>query len=218
MPAGPVWVDIDGLILGVDPIHGQKTGAYLDQRENHRAVARFASDQEVLDVFSYAGGFSLTALRWGGARNVLAVDSSAEALSLARANADRNGLAIETRQGDAGNVMAELAREERRFGVVVCDPPKFASKSADVEGALRGYEYINRLAINLTASGGILATCSCSGLVSTELFLVMLAGAAEKDKRELRLVEVRSQSPDHPVSLSCPETAYLKCVIARVVD
>lgn len=217
VPEAPVVIEESGIRFAVDPVHGQKTGAYLDQRENRVAAARYARGKDVLDVFCYAGGFGLVAARVGEARSVLAVDSSADALALARENARRNEIPIDARQGDAGQVMTQLEREGRRFGLVVCDPPKFAAKAADVEGALRGYEFINRLAISLVEPGGVLVSCSCSGLVAPEMFLGVLTQASRKAGRELRLLEMRGHAPDHPVSLWCPESAYLKCAILRVM-
>lgn len=217
-PSGPIAIEESGVVFHVDPVHGQKTGAFLDQRENRLAAASYAKDREVLDVFCYTGGFGLVALARGSARGVLAVDSSADALALARRNAEAFGSAVQFRQGDAAAVMTELRAAGRRFGMVICDPPKFAHRSADVAGAMHGYEYINRLAISLVEPGGILVTCSCSGLVTQEAFLGMLRTASGRERRELRLLEVRGPGADHPVSLWCPETAYLKCVMLRVME
>ena len=216
LPKGPTIIEEAGVEFLTDPIHGQKTGAYLDQRDNRLAVARYAAGKSVLDVFCYAAGFGLVAAK-RGATSVTAVDASVDAIELARQNGARNNIPIELRQGDAAGVMSDLARSGRTFGVVTCDPPKFAAKTADLEGAMRGYEYINRLAMGLVEPGGILATCSCSGLVTPLAFLDMLTHASQKSDRELRILEVRGQAPDHPVSLYCPETSYLKCVIARVM-
>lgn len=216
-PCGPTEIEESGVTFRVDPVGGQKTGAFLDQRDNRLAAARYARDRNVLDVFCYTGGFGLVALARGGACSVLGVDSSADALDLAKENAAPFGSAVEYRRGDAAAVMTELRSSCRQFGMVVCDPPKFAHRSADVAGAMHGYEYINRLAISLVEPGGVLVTCSCSGLVTPEMFLAMLRSASNRERRELRLLEVRGQAADHPVSLWCPETAYLKCVLARVM-
>ena len=216
LPKGPTIVEESGVEFLTDPILGQKTGSYLDQRENRLAVARYSVGKSVLDVFCYSAGFGLVAAKQG-ARVVTAVDASGDAIELARQNGIRNNIPLELRQGDAAGIMSDLARSGRSFGVVTCDPPKFASKAADLEGAMRGYEYINRLAMGLVEPGGILATCSCSGLVTPQAFIDMLTQASQKSDRELRVLEIRGQSPDHPVSLFCPETSYLKCVIARVM-
>jgi 23S rRNA (cytosine1962-C5)-methyltransferase len=216
-PGGPIEFVESGVSFFVDPVRGQKTGGYLDQRENRQAAARYARGREVLDVFCYAGGFGLVAAKLGHARNVTFVDSSVDALFLAQQNAELNGVDATYLAGDAARVMGDLARNEKKFGLVVCDPPKFASKAADIEGALRGYDYINRLAMNLVEPGGILVSCSCSGLIPPADFVEMLAEASFRTGRELRVLEVRGQAPDHPVSLACPETSYLKCVIGRVL-
>jgi 23S rRNA (cytosine1962-C5)-methyltransferase len=216
-PGEPIEFEESGVRLLVDPVRGQKTGGYLDQRENRKSAAFYANGKDVLDLFCYAGGFGLVAAKSGAAKSVTFVDSSSDALALAEKNAQRNGVEGTFILGDAGRVTGDLARAGRKFGMVVCDPPKFASKAADMEGALRGYDFINRSAISLVEPGGILVTCSCSGLISPEIFLEMLAEASFRAGREIRLIEVRGQAPDHPVSLACPETAYLKCVIARVM-
>ncbi|MBY0587994.1 class I SAM-dependent rRNA methyltransferase [bacterium] len=213
----PIVFEESGLLFLVDPIRGQKTGGYLDQRDNRRSAAFYAAGRDVLDAFCYAGGFGLTASKLGHARSVTFLDSSAEAKTLAEKNAQANDIPATFLLGDAGRMMGDLAREGRKFGMVVCDPPKFASKASEIEGALRGYEFINRSAIHLLEPGGILVSCSCSGLITPSDFLEMLAESAIRAGREIRVLEMRGQAPDHPVSLACPETAYLKCVIARVV-
>jgi 23S rRNA (cytosine1962-C5)-methyltransferase len=216
-PAGPVFVSEHGLRFGVDLAEGQKTGFYLDQRDNRRAAAAHARGRRVLDMFCYAGGFGIACAVGGGARSVLAVDSSAKAAALARANADLNGaanLTVET--ADAFETLAALAAAGERFGMVVLDPPKFARSRASLDDALRAYHRVNRLAVDLLEPGGILVTCSCSGSVSREDFLQMLAGVAQRSGRSLQLLDVRGAAADHPVSVSCLEGEYLKCVIARV--
>ena len=215
-PGGPITFEESGISFLVDPVRGQKTGGYLDQRENRKAAASYAAGRDVLDTFCYAGGFGLVASKLGNAKSITFVDSSSDAGALAQANAQNNQVESTFLLGDAGRVMNDLARAGRTFGMVVCDPPKFASKASEIEGALRGYDFINRSAMNLLEPGGILVTCSCSGLVMPGEFLEMLAEASFRARRDLRVLEVRGQAPDHPVSLACPETAYLKCVIARV--
>jgi 23S rRNA (cytosine1962-C5)-methyltransferase len=216
-PDGPVFVTEHGLTFGVDLAEGQKTGFYLDQRDNRQAAARQARGRRVLDMFCYAGGFGIAAAVAGGARSVLAVDSSAKATALARANADLNGaanLTVET--ADAFEKLAALVAAGERFGMVVLDPPKFARSRASLDDALRAYHRVNRLAVDLLEPGGILVTCSCSGSVDREDFLQMLAGVAQRSGRPIQLLEVRGAALDHPVSASCLEGEYLKCVIARV--
>jgi 23S rRNA (cytosine1962-C5)-methyltransferase len=216
-PDGPVFVVEHGLTFGVDLAEGQKTGFYLDQRDNRQAAARQARGRRVLDMFCYAGGFGIAAAVAGGARSVLAVDSSAKATALARANADLNGaanLTVET--ADAFEKLAALVAAGERFGMVVLDPPKFARSRASLDDALRAYHRVNRLAVDLLEPGGILVTCSCSGSVAREDFLQMLAGVSQRSGRPIQLLEVRGAALDHPVSASCLEGEYLKCVIARV--
>ncbi|NCY02053.1 MAG: class I SAM-dependent rRNA methyltransferase, partial [Planctomycetia bacterium] len=200
-PTGPIFVVEHGLKFGVDLAEGQKTGFYLDQRDNRQAAARFARGRRVLDMFCYSGGFSTACAVGGGARSVLAVDSSAKATALARANADLNGaanVAVET--ADAFEKLAALQAAGERFGMVILDPPKFARSRASLDDALRAYHRINRLAADLLEPGGILVTNSCSGAVSREDFLVMLAGVAQRSGRTIQLLECRGAAPDHPVS------------------
>ncbi|MEI6240714.1 MAG: class I SAM-dependent rRNA methyltransferase [Planctomycetia bacterium] len=216
-PTGPIFVHEHGLRFGIDLTEGQKTGSYLDQRDNRHAAARYAQGRRVLDMFCYSGGFSVACAVAGRAASVLAVDSSAKATTLAKANADLNGaanVAVET--ADAFEKLDALAAAGERFGMVVLDPPKFARSRASLDDALRAYHRINRVAIGLLEPGGILVTCSCSGSVSRDDFLQMLAGVAQRARRPIQLLECRGAAPDHPVSASCLEGEYLKCVIARV--
>ena len=215
-PAGPVFVAEGGLRFGVDLAEGQKTGYYLDQRDNRRAAATLAAGRRVLDMFCYSGGFAVSCAA-AGARSVLAVDASAKATALARANAEINGVAnVAVETADAFERLDALSAGGERFAMVVLDPPKFARSRAAVDDALRAYHRINRVACDLLEPGGILVTCSCSGSVTRDDFLQMLAGVAQRAGRPLQLLEVRGAAPDHPVSASCLEGEYLKCVIARV--
>jgi len=216
-PAGPIFVHEHGLRFGVDLAEGQKTGYYLDQRDNRHAAARYARGRRVLDMFCYSGGFSVAAAVNGRAASVLAVDSSAKAATLAKANADLNGAAnVVVETADAFEKLDALLAGGERFGMVVLDPPKFARSRASLDDALRAYHRINRAALGLLEPGGILVTCSCSGSVSRDDFLQMLAGVAQRGRRPIQLLECRGAAPDHPVSASCLEGEYLKCVIARV--
>ena len=216
-PAGPIFVHEHGLRFGVDLAEGQKTGYYLDQRDNRHAAARHARGRRVLDMFCYSGGFSVAAAVTGRAASVLAVDSSAKAATLAKANADLNGAAnVVVETADAFEKLDALLAGGERFGMVVLDPPKFARSRASLDDALRAYHRINRAALGLLEPGGILVTCSCSGSVSRDDFLQMLAGVAQRGRRPIQLLECRGAAPDHPVSASCLEGEYLKCVIARV--
>ena len=217
LPSGPVFIEEHDLRYGVDLREGHKTGFYLDQRENRRVAADYVRGGRVLDMFCYSGGFALNAVKHGGASEVLCVDSSEKALSLARANAELNGIAnLHFRTGDAFRVLQELVEARERFGVVILDPPKFARSRAAVNDALAAYHQINRLAVNLLEPGGTLVTCSCSGHVLREDFLHMLAGVAQRSGREIQILQQRGASPDHPVTATCLESEYLKCFICRV--
>lgn len=218
MPEGPVFIEEHGLRYGVDLREGQKTGFYLDQRENRRAAAGYCRGRSVLDLFCYSGGFGLAALKLGGAREVLAVDGSQKALALARANAELNGVSnIHFEQGDGFETLDALRAAGERFGAIVLDPPKFARSRAALDDALMAYHRLNRGAADLLEPGGILVTCSCSGHVTREDFLHMLAGVAQRSGRDIQVLEQRGAAPDHPVSASCLEGEYLKCFICRVV-
>ena len=216
-PEGPVFIREGSLSWGVDLTEGQKTGFYLDQRENRRAAALLARDRRVLDLFCYSGGFAVTCAITGSARNVLAVDGSAKATALARANADFNGAAnVTVETADAFARIDSLAAAGEKFGMVILDPPKFARSRGAIEEALRAYHRINRVAVDLLEPGGILVSCSCSGSVSRDDFLEMLSAVAQRSGRQIAMLECRGAAPDHPVSASCLEGEYLKCVIARV--
>jgi 23S rRNA (cytosine1962-C5)-methyltransferase len=218
MPEGPVFIEEHGLRYGVDLREGQKTGFYLDQRENRRAAAGYCRGRRVLDLFCYSGGFGLAAVKLGGAREVLAVDGSQKALALARANAELNGLSnIHFQAGDGFEILDSLRTAGERFGAVVLDPPKFARSRAALDDALMAYHRLNRTAAELLEPGGILVTCSCSGHVTREDFLHMLAGVAQRSGRDIQVLEQRGAAPDHPVWASCLESEYLKCFICRVV-
>ena len=216
-PVGPIFVHEHGLKFGVDLAEGQKTGYYLDQRDNRQAAARYARGRRVLDMFCYSGGFAVACAVSGGARSVLAVDTSAKAAALARANAELNGAANVTVEAvDAFEKLDALTAAGERFGMVILDPPKFARSRSTVDDALRAYHRINRVAVGLLEPGGILVTCSCSGSVSRDDFLQMLSGVAQRSARPIQLLECRGAAADHPVSASCLEGEYLTCVIARV--
>jgi 23S rRNA (cytosine1962-C5)-methyltransferase len=209
-----VEVDLEGVRLAVDLRGGQKTGAFLDQRENYRAAAAFAHGR-VLDAFTYQGGFALHAAR--RAASVEAVEISPEALRRGEGNARRNGIEnVRFVEGNAFDRLHELDAAGERFDMVVLDPPAFARSRSSLDAGLRGYKEINFRAMRILAPGGILVTCSCSHHVSEELFLNVLREAAVDAARTCQILERRGQSRDHPVLVTCPETAYLKCVIARV--
>jgi len=217
-PDGPVEVQCDGLRFLADLLHGQKTGAFLDQRENRAAVARYARGRAVLDVFTYTGGFALAAAR-GGAVSALGVDRSAPALEIARRNAELNGATNVTFEtGQAAPTLRALREAGRRFGMVILDPPKFAHSRQGLDRALRAYREINLLGLQLLDPEGILVTCSCSGLVAADAFLGVVNEAAVETDRRVQLLERRGAAADHPVSTAFPEGDYLKCLIARVTE
>ena len=204
-----------GLSYRVDIRQGQKTGFYFDQRGNRLAVAQLCTGKRVLDVCCYSGGFGLTALARGQAAHVTAVDGSASALELARGNAERNGLSdrIEFIKADAWSHLEQARDRGDRYDVIVLDPPKLAKSRGQIDAALRGYHGLNTLALQLLEPGGLLATCSCSGLVTRVDFEGALAEVALSANRSLRIIESRGAAPDHPISISCPESEYLKCVL-----
>ncbi|MHB9146647.1 MAG: class I SAM-dependent rRNA methyltransferase [Symbiobacteriia bacterium] len=218
---GPVHIRENGLTLLADVVHGQKTGYFLDQRENRRVVRDLAASlkpQRVLDAFCHVGGFALHAAA-GGAADVLALDVSDEALVMARENAALNGLA-ETIRFQNANVFDELRRMERdreRYDLIVLDPPAFAKSHSALEGAARGYKEINLRAMKLLPPGGYLVTCSCSFHMSPSLFREVVLDAARDVHRELRVVEERTQAKDHPILLGVDETHYLKCLVLQVL-
>lgn len=215
-PAEPVEICEHGVLHLVDLAQGQKTGFYLDQRENRRVAALYARGRRVLDMFCYTGGFAL-ATAAAGAESVLGIDDSPKAVALAQANAQRNGLSnVRFEQGDCFKTMERMLTENQRFGCVVLDPPRFARSRRSVRQALRAYHWLNRLGVELLEPGGILVTCSCSGHVSREDFFQMLMGVSEKSARSIQILHQRGAAPDHPVLAVCRETEYLKCFICRV--
>lgn len=219
-PPAQVEVVEDGLTFTVDLLHGQKTGFYSDQRANRRRVAAYCAGKRVLNAFSYTGAFALHALR-SGATHVTNLDSSLDALTLAEANLQRNGYdpdrQAENIVGDVFQVLRDWdAARNADFDVIILDPPKFAQNQSAVERALRGYKEINRLALRLLRPGGMLATFSCSGLVSADLFQKVVFGAAVDAQRAVQVLETLRQSADHPVALTFPEGEYLKGLIVRV--
>lgn len=219
LPVAPVEIVEHGLTYWVDLKAGQKTGFFLDQRDNRLAAAGYCRDRKVLDLYCYTGGFALNALKNGGARSVVAVESSAIAVEVARHHAEINGLdasRITFEASDAHAALETFRTAGEKFEVVICDPPKFARSPKGVEDALKGYLRLNRAALDVLEPGGVLVTCSCSGLVDRGLFADILGQVAELSGRRIQFLEQRGQAPDHPVSASCLETDYLKCFICRV--
>lgn len=216
-PEETVFIEEHGLRYGVQLLSGQKTGFYLDQRENRLTAARYMRDRRVLDMCCYTGGFGLNSLRHGHAKHVIGIDSSDRALELARNNATINGLTnIEFVKGECFATLQQFVEEGRKFEAVVLDPPKFARGRSGLNEALRAYHRINQLAVNLLEPNGILVTCSCSGGVTRQHFADMLHGVSDRTKKTIHILEQRGAAPDHPTSTLCPETEYLKCFICYV--
>jgi len=209
---GQVMVTMNGLRFGADLLKGQKTGIYLDQRENYLAASSFASGR-VLDCFTSTGGFALHLAR--RAETVEAVDSSAAALEIAAANARVNGIGnVQFRKADVFDFLSGI---DRRYAMVVLDPPAFAKSRKMLDDAGKGYKEINFRALKLLEPGGILVTCSCSHHVSESMFLEILAEAALDAGKTIRVLDRRTQAADHPILLTVPETLYLKCEILEVL-
>lgn len=202
---------MNGVRLHYDAAEGQKTGAFLDQRENYAAAARYAHG-EALDVFCYQGGFALHLAQ--SCSQVTGVDSSRPALEVAERNAAQNGREIEWIEANAFDLLRDYASAGRQYDTIVLDPPAFAKGKRNLDTALRGYKELNLRALKMLRPGGILVTCSCSYHVSAAEFLGMMAESARDVHKSLRILENRTQSRDHPILLNVPETAYLKCVIA----
>ena len=205
----------NGIKFWVDLLEGQKTGAFLDQRENRAAAMNYAHGRG-LDCFSFHGSFALHLAK--ACDRVAAIDVSEPAIERARRNAELNGLAnVEFIAGNVFDRLRDYDDAGERFDTVVLDPPAFAKNRGAVEAALRGYKEINLRALRILNPGGVLITCSCSYHVGEELFLEMLAEAARDAGRQVQVIEKRTQGRDHPILLSVPETYYLKCVVLRVM-
>ena len=204
---------MNGVKFHFDALAGQKTGAFLDQRENYAAAAQYARG-EALDVFCYQGGFALHLAK--SCSKVTGVDSSRPALEVADRNAELNGRQIEWIEANAFDLLRDYATAKHQCDTVVLDPPAFAKSKRDLGTALRGYKELNLRALKMLRPGGILVTCSCSYHVSQSDFLQIVAEAARDAHRTLRILESRTQSRDHPILLNVPETAYLKCLVMQV--
>jgi 23S rRNA (cytosine1962-C5)-methyltransferase len=202
--------EMNGVRFQYDGLAGQKTGAFLDQRENYAAAARYAHG-EALDVFCYQGGFALHLAK--PCSSVTGVDSSRPALETAEKNAALNGRELEWIEANAFDLLKDYSAAGRQYDTMVLDPPAFAKTKRDLDKALRGYKELNLRAIKMLRDGGVLVTCSCSHHVSAAEFLEVVADAARDARKSLRLLENRGQSKDHPIALNIPETAYLKCFI-----
>lgn len=213
-PSGVVEVRENNLLYEVDPLGGQKTGMFVDQRDNRRRIGELARGTRVLDVYSYVGGFALNALA-GGAKEAVCVDSSARAIERCMQHAKKNQLGpIEAVEADAFRYLETV--KPRSFDLVILDPPKFCKSRKDLDAALRGYERLNLLGLNACSEGAILATASCSQLVDSEMLERVLSGAARGAGRRVQLLEARFQGPDHPTLPGFVEGRYLKLLICRV--
>ena len=200
----------------VNPLSGQKTGAFLDQRENYLAAARVAHGR-ALDCFTFNGGFALHLAK--SCEGVVGIDISEEAVASAQRNAQLNDASnVEFKTANVFDTLREMEAASERFDTIILDPPAFTKSRATIKSGARGYKEINLRALKLLHPGGVLITCTCSYHMSEEMFLGLIADAAVDARRRLQIIEKRGQSSDHPVLLGVPETHYLKCVIARVVE
>jgi 23S rRNA (cytosine1962-C5)-methyltransferase len=206
-------VSMNGVRFHYDGLEGQKTGAFLDQRENYAAAAQYAHG-EALDAFCYQGGFALHLAE--KCPSVIGVDSSRPALEMADKNAALNGRELEWMEGNAFDLLREYAASGRHYDTVVLDPPAFAKSKRDLEKALGGYKELNLRALKMLGPGGILVTCSCSFHVGAQEFLKVVAAAAQDAHKSVRVIESRGAAKDHPVLLNVPETSYLNCLIMSV--
>jgi 23S rRNA (cytosine1962-C5)-methyltransferase len=218
-PPDQVEIEENGYRYFVDVKHGHKTGFYLDQRENRKKAQVYAANAEVLNLFSFSGGFAVTALK-AGAKSVVNVDSSAAALQLAKENLRLNGLNVNDTdfvEADVFSFVRQLRAERRTFDVIIADPPKLAQSQSQIERAARAYKDLNLIALQLLKPGGYLITFSCSGLIAPDLFQKIVFSAAVDARRDAQIVERLSQASDHPVLLSFPEGEYLKGLVCRVL-
>jgi len=213
--SGLVEFEESGISYRADVLEGQKTGFFFDQRENRLALKDLVKGRRTLDCFCYVGAWALSAAKYGAA-GVVGIDSSAKAVTLARLNAELNNLPAMFETGDVFEKLREFEKQKERFGCIVLDPPAFVKSRAKVREALKGYKEINLRGMRLLEPGGALVTCSCSHHINEDLFREMLIDAAWSAGRQVRLLEMRSQSRDHPMLLAAKETQYLKCAILMI--
>ena len=213
-----IEAEIEGFRVEADLHRGQKTGLFLDQRVNRRRAEARAKDQRVLDLFCYQGEWALHAAR-GGAKSVLAVDSSEPALAAAARNLERNGCAdrVTLRRADVFDVARELERAGERFGLVILDPPALVKSRRHLAAGARGYRELNRAAMAMLEEDGVLISCSCSHHLDDVLFRQVLLESARAAHRPFRILEWEGESPDHPQLLAVPETHYLKCAVLQAI-
>jgi 23S rRNA (cytosine1962-C5)-methyltransferase len=213
-----ITIKENGLLLRVDLAAGQKTGYFLDQKDNRRTVAPFAKGKRVLDAFCHTGAFALNAAK-AGAKEVIAADISGDAIALVEENAALNHLekTIKPQAADVFDLLKSYDRAGERFGLIVLDPPAFAKNSKAMDAAFGGYKEINLRAMKILEEGGILVTCSCSGAFTPDRFYGMLTLAAADAKRRVQILEKRSAGPDHPLLAGFSKSEYLKCAVLRVI-
>ncbi|GAB4223027.1 MAG: class I SAM-dependent rRNA methyltransferase [Spirochaetales bacterium] len=204
------------LTMEVSLLTGHKTGYFLDQRDNRATVAQLAAGKEVWDLFCYTGGFGISAAL-GGARSVIGVDLDEKALEVAKRNAALNQVSLQTVHQDCFDFLRRMEAEGRQSDLVIVDPAKLAQVREEIPRALRTYNDINRLAMGRVRNGGILVSCSCSGLVSEDQFLSVLINAARQANVELQMFRITGAAPDHPIRTDFPEGRYLKAVFSRVI-
>ncbi|WP_299933989.1 RSP_2647 family RNA methyltransferase [uncultured Pelagimonas sp.] len=214
-PDAAIAVEMNGATYMADLTGGQKTGLFFDQRDNHGFAARLSGDSSVLDVFSHVGGFALAALA-NGAKTAVAIDGSAAALELAEAGAKKMGKVLDTRQGDAFDVMSEMAKEGLKFDVVICDPPAFAPSKKTLDKGLRAYERVARLAAGLVKDDGYLVLCSCSHAADTNSFTGACLRGIGRAGRRAQLLHTGTAGPDHPLLPQLAESGYLKALFFRL--
>lgn len=213
---GIVEIDENGIRFFVDVENGQKTGYFLDQRENRAAIKPYCESASVLDCFCHTGGFAMHAAKFG-AREVEAVDISESALNMVLQNAHLNGFnCITTKQANVFDLLNEYQMCGRMFDTVILDPPAFCKTKSALSGAYRGYKEINLRGMRLVRPGGFLVTCSCSHYMTPNLFIKMLQDAAVDSRRNVRICEIRYQAKDHPISINADESLYLKCVVLQI--
>lgn len=214
---GTVNIREHGIRYRVDPAGGHKTGFFCDQRDNRRRFAELCQDANVLDLCCYTGGFGLCAKQLGKAKDVTSVDLDEEALAIARDNVNLNSARVSLVHADVFAYLRQMLANGRKFDAVVADPPKLASSRLQVEEALRKYHDLNNLAMQVVRPGGLLLTCSCSGLVSRETFLQTIQYASRSARRTIQVLDQTGAAMDHPMLLNCPESAYLKAIWLRVI-
>lgn len=215
-PSESIDIYQDGIKLTVNVLEGQKTGFFFDHRINRQRISDWVKGKEVLDLFCGVGPWALYAANFG-ASHVLGIDSSSSALELARKNAASNGFtSCQFQKGDVMEILPAWIRDKKQYDVVICDPPAFAKSRSHLPAARKGYVKLNRLAMSLVKPGGVLITSSCSQLVHRDEFRDLVQEAATKSGSQLRLLRTGSQSLDHPILMSVPETEYLKCLTVQV--